>query len=69
MRSFAILGAVLSAVAGIASAWTQPVGEPTGNPIAKPGFHEKVPVAKPYTITWNVSLLAPSQRIAIEHWG
>ncbi|RPB18435.1 hypothetical protein L211DRAFT_854131 [Terfezia boudieri ATCC MYA-4762] len=56
MRSIAILGTVLSAVAGIASAWTQPVGSPTGNPIARPTLHEKVPVSKPYTITWKPTL-------------
>lgn len=67
MRSFAILGAVLSAIVDIASAYTQPVGEPSGNPIARPGLHEKVPVGKPYTITWNVSLPSPKEQIAMEH--
>lgn len=56
MRSFAILGAVLSTLAGIASAWTQPVGDPIGNPISRPSLHEKVPVGKPYTITWEPTL-------------
>lgn len=53
---YAILSVVLSTVAGIASAWTQPVGDPIGNPISKPGFHEKVPVGKPYQITWEPTL-------------
>lgn len=53
---YAILSVVLSTVAGIASAWTQPVGDPTGNPISKPEYHEKVPCGKPYTITWSPTL-------------
>lgn len=56
MRSFAILSAVLSAVAGLASAYTTPTTGPIGNPISKPSLHEKVPVGKPYTITWEPTL-------------
>ncbi|KAF8421846.1 GPI anchored serine-threonine rich protein [Tirmania nivea] len=56
MKSFAILSAVISAVAGIASAWTQPVGDPTGNPITRPSLHEQVTVGEPYTITWEPTL-------------
>jgi len=29
------------------------VGEPTGNPIDKPGLNEQVPAGQPYTITWT----------------
>lgn len=56
MRYFAILPTVLSAVAGIASAFTTPTTGPIGNPISKPSLHEKVPVGKPYTITWEPTL-------------
>jgi len=52
MKSFGLVSAILSA-AGVVSAYTQPVNGPVGNPINQPGFHEKVPVGKPYTITWT----------------
>lgn len=51
-----MFGKILSAfVAGLAlaSAYTTPVGDPSGNPISKPGLNEIVPVNQPYTITWN----------------
>lgn len=47
--------ALLSALTGLVGAYTTPVGNPSGNPIAKPGLGEIVPVGTPYTITWNVS--------------
>ena len=52
MRStlFSLLATGLVAVA---SAYTQPVGEPSGNPIYKPGLNEPIPVGQPYTITWD----------------
>lgn len=52
MKSFGLVSAILSTV-GVVSAYTQPVNGPVGNPIGKPGLHEKVPVGKPYTITWT----------------
>jgi len=51
-----VFSAVLAAFAGLASAFTTPTDGPIGNPIAKPGLHEKVPVGKPYTITWEPTL-------------
>lgn len=56
MKTFTALSAVLSAIAGIASAYTTPTTGPVGNPIGKPTLHEKVPVGKPYTITWSPTL-------------
>ena len=55
MRSFSTFSALVSVFATIAAAYTTPVGEPQGNPIAKPGLNEIVPVGIPYTITWDVS--------------
>ncbi|KAI5807741.1 GPI anchored serine-threonine rich protein [Peziza echinospora] len=58
MKVFAIASAVLSIFAAVASAqegvtWTKPNTEPEkGNVITRPGLYEKVPVGKPYTITW-----------------
>jgi hypothetical protein len=51
-----MFGKILSTfIAGlaVASAYTQPVGDPSGNPIAKPGLNEIVPVGVPYTVTWT----------------
>jgi len=51
---FSVTALVSAAVFGLASAYTQPVGDtPSGNPISKPGLGEIVPVGTPYTITWN----------------
>jgi len=50
MKSFI---AIATALAGLASAYTTPVNGPVGNPILKPGLNEKVPVGKPYLITWT----------------
>ncbi|KAK5165631.1 hypothetical protein LTR04_001180 [Oleoguttula sp. CCFEE 6159] len=40
-------------LATLASAYTTPVGDPSGNPISRPGLNEIVPVGTPYTVTWN----------------
>ena len=47
---------VAAAFVSLASAYTTPVSGPSGNPIAKPGLNEQVPIGKPYTITWTVSI-------------
>jgi len=45
---------VAAALAAAVDAYTTPVGaNPQGNPIYKPGANERVPVGKPYTITWT----------------
>lgn len=49
-----MITAFSAAFLGLASAYTQPVGDnPSGNPISKPGLGEIVPVGTPYTISWN----------------
>ena len=53
--------AFLCALTGLVGAYTTPVGEPTGNPIYKPGLGEVVPKGEPYTITWDVSKSALSK--------
>jgi len=51
---FSITALLSTAVLGLASAYTQPVGDhPSGNPISQPGLGAIVPVGTPYTITWN----------------
>ena len=55
MRS-SVFALVAAAFASLASAYHTPVGNPSGNPILKPGLQEQVPAGKPYTITWTVSL-------------
>jgi len=50
---FGKLLSVFAATVAVASAYTQPVGEPNGNPIYKPGLNELVPAGSPYTITWT----------------
>ncbi|TKA79108.1 hypothetical protein B0A49_01831 [Cryomyces minteri] len=40
-------------LATLASAYTTSVGDPSGNPISRPGLNEIVPVGTPYTVTWN----------------
>jgi hypothetical protein len=44
---------VASAFAGFANAYTTPVGNPTGNPIATPGLNQVVPEGQPFNITWQ----------------
>jgi len=51
---FSIL-TITAAFAGIANAYTKPVGQPSGNAIIKPGLNEQVPVGKPYNIQWEPS--------------
>ncbi|KAG9548400.1 hypothetical protein KCU71_g11888, partial [Aureobasidium melanogenum] len=43
----------LAAFAPLASAYTTPKGDPTGNAIYEPGLNSIVPVGKPFTITWQ----------------
>ena len=64
MRSSAV--ALLSALTGLVGAYTTPVGEPTGNPIYKPGLGEVVPKGEPYTISWDVSKSALSKRATMD---
>jgi hypothetical protein len=45
--------AAVAFFAGLAAAYHQPVGEPTGNPIATPGLNEIVPAGEAFEITWN----------------
>ncbi|PYH43281.1 GPI anchored serine-threonine rich protein [Aspergillus saccharolyticus JOP 1030-1] len=51
MRFFA----VLSALAALASAYTQPdyTQDPTGNAIYTPGLNDQVEAGKPYAVTWD----------------
>ena len=54
---FSVAAIAAAAFAGLASAYTTPVGaNPVGNPISKPGLNEIVPAGTTYTITWNVSI-------------
>ncbi|EFE41204.1 extracellular serine-threonine rich protein [Trichophyton verrucosum HKI 0517] len=48
---------VVAALAAAVSAVTPPNYSlpPSGNPIGTPGLHEKVPVDKPYAITWQAT--------------
>lgn len=49
--------ASILAFAGLASACVQqPTGALGGNPIGQPTLNQLVPVGKPFTITWNVSI-------------
>lgn len=49
--------ATILAFAGLASACVQqPTGALGGNPIGQPTLNQIVPVGKPFTITWNVSI-------------
>lgn len=55
MFSRSILAVFTAGLAAV-SAYTipvTPVGDPSGNPISKPGLNEIVPAGKPYAITWN----------------
>jgi hypothetical protein len=49
----ALFTAGLAAFAPLASAYTTPKGDPTGNAIYEPGLNSIVPVGKPFTITWQ----------------
>ncbi|KAI4724837.1 hypothetical protein E4T49_07443 [Aureobasidium sp. EXF-10728] len=49
----ALFTAGLAAFAPLASAYTTPQGDPTGNAIYEPGLNSIVPVGKPFTITWE----------------
>lgn len=53
--------AFLSAMAVLASAYTQPDYNkpPTGNAISKPGLHDLVTAGKPYTIQWKPTTKGP----------
>jgi hypothetical protein len=59
MKIFAIASAFLSVFAAIASAqegvtWTKPNSKPEeGNSILTPGLYQKVPVGKPFAVTWT----------------
>ncbi|KAG9983861.1 hypothetical protein KCU78_g21044, partial [Aureobasidium melanogenum] len=54
IMSFRVLfTAGLAAFAPLASAYTTPKGDPTGNAIYEPGLNSIVPVGKPFTITWQ----------------
>lgn len=53
--------ATILAFAGLASACVQqPTGALGGNPIGQPTLNQIVPVGKPFTITWNVSIIPTS---------
>lgn len=53
--------ALLSAMAVLASAYTQPDynKSPSGNAISKPGLHDLVTTGKPYTIEWEPTTKGP----------
>lgn len=53
--------ALLSAMAVLASAYTQPDYNkaPSGNAISKPGLHDLVTALKPYTIEWEPTTKGP----------
>ena len=63
MSFITLFTAGLAAFAPLASAYTTPTGDPSGNAIYEPGLNSIVPVGKPFTITWdpttegNVSLV------------
>jgi len=50
---FAKLLTVLAAGLGLASAYTTPTTQLTGNPVLSPGSTDIVPVGQPFTITWD----------------
>jgi len=52
-NDFSLFALFTAGLAAIASAYHAPVGDPSGNPITKPGLNEIVPVGKPYAITWT----------------
>ncbi|ODM23884.1 hypothetical protein SI65_01474 [Aspergillus cristatus] len=53
--------AILSAMAALASAYTQPDynQSPSGNAITKPGLNDLVTAGKPYTIEWDPTTEGP----------
>ncbi|EYE94392.1 GPI anchored serine-threonine rich protein [Aspergillus ruber CBS 135680] len=53
--------AILSAMAALASAYTQPDynKSPSGNAITKPGLNDLVTAGKPYTIEWDPDTKGP----------
>ena len=53
MRSFTSVLGVLAAAITAVSAYTTPVGSPSGNAIYTPGLNQVVPAGKPFEITWN----------------
>lgn len=53
MSFIPLLTAGLAAFAPLASAYTTPKGDPTGNAIYEPGLNSVVPVGKPFSITWE----------------
>ncbi|KAI9876942.1 MAG: hypothetical protein M1830_005228 [Pleopsidium flavum] len=51
---FSMIPIFSAALVGLASAYTQPVGDtPSGNSIVRPGLGEIVSVGTPYTVSWN----------------
>jgi len=52
---FSVAVFVAAAFAGLANAYTQPVGNPEGNPISAPGLNQIVPEGEPFTITWQAT--------------
>lgn len=53
MSFITLFTAGLAAFAPLASAYTQPKGDPSGNAIYEPGLNSIVPVGKPFSITWE----------------
>jgi len=54
MRSdFSLFALFTAGLSAVVSAYTTPVGEPSGNPITEPGLGEIVDAGEPYTITWT----------------
>lgn len=58
-NDFSLLALFTAGLAALASAYHAPVGDPSGNPIVKPGLNEIVPVGKPYAITWTPTTTGP----------
>lgn len=58
-NDFSLLALFTAGLAALASAYHAPVGDPSGNPINKPGLNEIVPVGKPYAITWTPTTTGP----------
>ncbi|KAI9771223.1 MAG: hypothetical protein M1839_002844 [Geoglossum umbratile] len=57
MRAFT--AALFAVAASLVSAVVTPVGDPSGNPISKPGLNEIVPAGAPYAITWSPTTVGP----------
>jgi hypothetical protein len=58
-NDFSLLALFTAGLAALTSAYHVPVGDPSGNPITKPGLSEIVPAGKPYTITWTPTTTGP----------